>query len=89
MCVEAVLGGLIKAAANEVSHLVYRSLHRQSFSEAVFGGDTFIAVIRSLASLGFVVIRKGVMSATPSLKALRGLQPIILALPRGFPPLTS
>ena len=59
MCVEAVLGCLIKAAANEASHWVYRSLHRQSFSEAVFGADTFIAVIRSLESLGFVMSRKG------------------------------
>ena len=59
MYVEAVLGCLIKAAANEASHWVYRSLHRQSFSEAVFGADTFIAVIRSLESLGFVMSRKG------------------------------
>ena len=90
MCVEAILGCLIKAAAYEVSHWVYRSLHKQSFSEAVFGADTFIAVIRSLESLGFVMSKeKGGMPATPLLKALRGLQPIILALPRGLPPLTS
>ena len=59
VCIEAVLGCLIKAAANEASHWVYRSLHRQSFSEAVFGADTFIAVIRSLESLGFVISKKG------------------------------
>ena len=65
MCVEAVTAFILRSAAVPLSPWCYRSLHRQGFSDAEVGADTFIKVIRSMEALGLVTSHRGGNQANP------------------------